>query len=43
MSNAIDCGVWKLEFGEGFCGPFCTLSFVFVRSGIVDCVVEENS
>ena len=40
--DAIDCGGWKVEFGEGFCGPLCALGFVVVRSGVVDCVVEED-
>ena len=42
MGDAIDCGGWEMEFGEGFCGPLCALGFVVVRSGVVDCVVEED-
>ncbi len=42
MGDAIDCGIREIEFGERFCGPFCALGFVFVRSGVVDCVVKEN-
>ena len=42
MGDAIDCGVGEIEFSEGFGGPFCALGFVFVRSGVVDCVMEKD-
>ena len=42
MGDAIDRGGWEMEGREGFCGPFCALGFVVVRSGVVDCVVEED-
>ena len=42
VDDAIDRGGWKIEGGEGFCGPLCALGFVVVRSGVVDCVVKED-